>query len=85
MSILSIPSFSHRIGTFITGSGRSVACIDCHLSFSFPFGAKYAAIAKQIESLSCSIPISSNSISSNQISSNNDALGFVRVVKIAST
>jgi hypothetical protein len=75
MSVLSFPSSSHRIGTFITGIGRSVACIDCHVSFSFPFGAKYATIAKQFESLSCSIPISSN----------DDAPGFVRVVKIAST
>jgi hypothetical protein len=51
---------SHRLGILMSGAGRFVSCIDCHLSLSFPAGAHYDTIAKQFESGSCSGGIPSN-------------------------
>jgi hypothetical protein len=47
----------HHIGILMSGAGRFVSCIICHLRFSFPSGAHYDTIAKQFGSYSCSIPL----------------------------
>jgi hypothetical protein len=55
MAASSFPSFpSHRISILMSPAGRCLQCRDCTLSFDFPDGARYGAIAKQFEFHSCS-------------------------------
>jgi hypothetical protein len=44
---------AHRIGILMSQTGRFLECIECRLSFTFPPGTRYDAIAKQFESHSC--------------------------------
>src|ERR1700722_5453446 len=54
MSASSFPSrSSHRIIILMSPAGRFLLCSDCKLSFQFPDGMKYGAIAKQFEFHSC--------------------------------
>ena len=62
MSASSCTSSSHHIGILMSGEGRFLACIHCHLKFEFPAGADYDAIAEKFESHSCSIPIRSSHV-----------------------
>jgi hypothetical protein len=50
----------HHLGILMSGAGRFVSCIHCHLTLSFPAGADYDTVVKQFEYHSCSIPILSN-------------------------
>jgi len=47
------PPCSLRIGILLSGSGRSLMCIDCNLRCAFPSGTDYGTIAKQLESQCC--------------------------------
>jgi hypothetical protein len=54
MSASSLPFFSpHRISILMSPAGRFLLCRDCKLSFQFPDGMRYGAIAKQFEFHSC--------------------------------
>lgn len=55
MSESSFTSF-HRLGILMSGAGRFVTCIDCHLAISFPAGAHYDRIVRQFESRPCNVP-----------------------------
>ena len=57
MSASGVSSSFHSIAVLMSGSGRFVVCIDCHLSLSFPAGARYDTIAKPFESHSCGVPL----------------------------
>ena len=48
---------AHLIGILMSAGGRFLECRNCHLSFEFPAGAHYEAIAKQFEAHSCNSPI----------------------------
>ena len=50
---LSSPRSEHRIGILMSQTGRFLECIACRLSFEFPPGCHYEAIAKQFESQPC--------------------------------
>ncbi len=43
----------HRITILMSPTGRFLVCRDCKLSFEFPNGVPYAALAKQFESHLC--------------------------------
>ena len=60
MSASSCTSSSHHIGILMSGAGRFLACIHCHLKFEFPAGAHHDTVAEKFESHSCSVPIRSN-------------------------
>jgi hypothetical protein len=49
----------HRIAILISPVGRFLECRDCLLSFNFPLGEHYDAVAMQFQAQSCrsSIPI----------------------------
>ena len=47
----------HRIGILMSPVGRFLQCRDCQLSYTFPDGAKFGAIAKQFESHLCLSPL----------------------------
>jgi hypothetical protein len=54
MAATSFPSFSsHCISIVMFPAGRFLLCKDCELSFQFPDGMKYGAVAKQFEFHSC--------------------------------
>jgi hypothetical protein len=46
----------HRIGILMSPVGRCLHCQNCSLSFEFPDGARYDAIAKQFEFHLCLSP-----------------------------
>jgi hypothetical protein len=46
-------SSEHRIGILMSQTGRFLECIKCRLSFAFPAGAHYDAIAQQFEAHLC--------------------------------
>lgn len=50
------PSSPHRIGLLMSPVGRFLECKDCHVSFEFPDGAGFDAVAKQFQSLLCGSP-----------------------------
>ena len=52
-------SSPHRIAMLMSPVGRFLQCRDCQLSYTFPGGVKFAAIAKQFESHLCLSPIRS--------------------------
>jgi len=60
MSASSCTYSCHHIGILVSGAGRLVSCIDCHLTFTFPASANYDTVVKQFEYHSCSGPIPSN-------------------------
>ena len=45
----SSPPLRHRIGILMSPAGRFLKCGDCQISFEFPDGAQFGAIAKQFE------------------------------------
>jgi hypothetical protein len=47
------PPSPHRISILMSPVGRCLQCRDCRLSFDFPDGAQYGAIASQFEFRSC--------------------------------
>jgi hypothetical protein len=49
----------HRIGILVFPEGRFLECADCQISFKFPDGAQFGAIAKQFEFHLCGPPIHS--------------------------
>ena len=49
----------HRIGILMFPEGRFLECADCQISFEFPDGAQFGAIAKQFEFHLCGPPIDS--------------------------
>jgi len=53
----SSPPPPHRIGILMSPVGRFLQCRDCQLSYTFPDGVKFGAIAKQFESHLCLSPI----------------------------
>ena len=53
MSASGSPPRSHRIGILMSPVGPFLQCRDCQLSYTFPDGAKFGAIAKQFESHLC--------------------------------
>jgi hypothetical protein len=57
MSASSSPQPPHRIGILMSPTARFLECRSCHLSFNFPDGAQFGAIAKQFESHLCDSPI----------------------------
>ena len=57
MASSSPPPSSHRIGLLMSPVGRCLQCRDCTLSFDFPDGAQYGAIAQQFESHLCISPL----------------------------
>ena len=57
MSASSSPQPPHRIGILMSPTDRFLECRSCHLSFNFPDGAEFGAIAKQFESHLCDSPI----------------------------
>ena len=58
MSANSSPSPSaHRVGIVMSPAGRCLRCRDCKLSFDFPDGAQYHAIATQFGPHLCISPL----------------------------
>ena len=53
----SSPPPRHRIDILMSPAGRFLECVDCQISFKFPDGAPFGAIAKQFESHLCGPPI----------------------------
>ena len=53
----SSPPPRHRIAILMFPAGRFLECRDCQISFSFPDGSHFDAIAKQFESHLCGSPI----------------------------
>jgi hypothetical protein len=53
----SLPPSPHRIGILMCPVGRFLECKDCELSFEFPDGAQFDAVAKQFQSHLCGPPI----------------------------
>ena len=43
----------HRIGIIMSPAGRFLQCSDCQLSYTFPDGTEFRAIAKNFESHLC--------------------------------
>ena len=56
MSQSSPPLSLHRIGVLMSSSGRFLQCKDCLLSFDFPVGGQYDAVAQQFELHLCGVP-----------------------------
>jgi len=59
MASSSPPPHSHRIGIVTSPVGRFLQCRDCQLTYTFPDGVEFDAIAKQFESHLCLPPIRS--------------------------
>ena len=57
MSTNSFPP--HRLAVLLSPAGRFLECSNCHLSFNFPYGERFVAVAKQFDAQLCSssIPI----------------------------
>jgi DNA-binding NarL/FixJ family response regulator len=56
MSQSSLRLSLHRIGVLMFPAGRVLQCKDCLLSFDFPIGEQYDAVAKQFELHLCRVP-----------------------------
>jgi hypothetical protein len=50
------PPSSHHIGILMSPVGRFLECRDCQMSFEFPVGTQFDAVAKQFQSHLCGFP-----------------------------